>query len=138
MHVSVSKTKNNNQLTSHQASSRGVSSLIVSVGTLYFLLKSFACVDWRRLSGEIVKVTGSMLGSSRRKLRAIGNVFPLPVPADVNESPPFWSATTARSCISRGTCAPSVTSRHMRLAHRHKVRSFSFNPDMYSTGILSS
>jgi hypothetical protein len=65
-------------------------------------------------------------------------VFRLPVPADVNEPPPFWSATTAQSCISHGTWAPSVTSRRIRLARRHKIRSFSFNPAKYATGILSS
>jgi len=64
---------------------------------------------WETVGIVSVIVIKLLAGLSKRIFRAVGSVFPEPVPAEIRESRPWKSARTARSCISRGICCPLVT-----------------------------
>ena len=52
-------------------------------------LKLFSCVTCSHFSGESVIVVRAAAGSSSKILRAVGKVFPEPVPAAIRQSEPW-------------------------------------------------
>ena len=56
---------------------------------------------------------GSAEGSSRRRQRAIGKVFPLPVPAAIRQSLRWKSERTTQNCISWGTIVDRVLAQQI-------------------------
>jgi len=74
--------------------------------------------EYKEQAAVRVRVMHFPAGLSSKMFRATGKVFPLPVPADTNESLPWLSGRLAfNNCISRGTCIAPVTAQHTQIAY---------------------